>query len=298
MMKRFSDGLNVDPAAACQQIESLLREKLRQMGRDGILIGLSGGLDSAIAAYLSVRSVGSEKVALLYMPDRDSKDIHREHAHLIADELGVELQVRDLTPVLETIGSYDLLPIKFIPGQGLRELAVRLGKSFQGGDYLAERMRAGADTLVARGNAYAGIKHRMRMVLLYHQAEISNLMIVGAANKTEFLTGTFSKWGCDQCADVMPIVHLYRSHLPPIAAFLGIPEAVRTKPADPDVVPGVNDKGQLLGSFLLADRILWGVENGIEVAELEQLFGRREVERIVTLHELSGHMRESPYGVV
>jgi NAD+ synthase len=135
------------------------------------------------------------------------------------------------------------------------------------------------------------------MVLLYHHAEVSNLMVVGAANKTEVLTGTFSKWGCDQCADVMPIMHLYRSQLMPIAEYLRIPERVRTKPADPDVMPGVSDKGQLLGSFVVADQILWGLENGVGLSEMRTSFGQEAVERIVTLWELSRHMRESPYNV-
>jgi NAD+ synthase len=137
----------------------------------------------------------------------------------------------------------------------------------------------------------------MRMVLLYHHAEIANLMVAGAANKTEWLTGTFSQWGCDQCADVMPLMHLYRSQVEALADYLDLPEPVRNKPADPDVMPGIDDKGKLLGSFAQADAILWGLEHGVKVTELATYFGKQEVERIQSLFELSAHMRQIPYGL-
>jgi NAD+ synthase len=260
---------------------------------------LSGGLDSSVVAYLAVRSMGREKVTLINLPEQDSKPIHRQHAALVADALGIELQVQDLTPILETVGSYDLLPLKYVPGQRARSWLVRLGEALVLGrrkqDVLAARFQPKPHGLVAKGNAYAIIKHRIRMVLLYYHAEIANLMVVGAANKTEWLTGTFSQWGCDQCADVMPIVHLYRSQLKVLADHLGLPEPVRNKPADPDVMPGLKDKGTLLGSFEQADAILWGLENGVDSAELAAHFGREEVERIQSLYNLSAHMREIPH---
>jgi NAD+ synthase len=136
------------------------------------------------------------------------------------------------------------------------------------------------------------------MVLLYYYAEVDNLMLVGAANKTEWLTGTFTQWGCDQCADVMPVVHLYRSQLEVLAAHLDLPEPVRHKPADPDVMPGIRDKGKLLGTFERADAILWGLEHGVDVQELAAHLGEEEVERIQSLVKLSRHMRQVPYSLL
>jgi NAD+ synthase len=295
------DRLQLDPEAACQQVERLLQDKLAALKRDGILVGLSGGLDSSVVAYLAVRSVGQDNVTLINLPEQDSKPIHREHAALVADALGVELQMRGLTPILEAVGSYDLLPLKYVPGQKARGWLVRLGEGLVLGrrkkDVLAARLQPEPHSLVAKANAYVNIKHRTRMALLYQHAEIANLMVVGAANKTEWLTGTFVQWGCDQCADVMPVLHLYRSQLEALADFLGLPEPVRNKPADPDVMPGIEDKGKLLGSFEQADAILWGLENGVDVEKLVATFGQEEVERIQSLFELSAHMREIPYGL-
>jgi NAD+ synthase len=140
-------------------------------------------------------------------------------------------------------------------------------------------------------------KHRLRMLLLYQQAEISNLMVVGAANRTELMTGTFSQWGCDQCADVMPLIHLYRSQLYPLARYLQLPKVIVEKAADPDIMPGVDDKEALLGSFLEADRILIGLEKGVGRQELSRSYGVAAVDQIVSLVELSRPMRESPYAI-
>ena len=128
-MEWIRDRLQLDPEATCTQIERLLQDKLVALKRDGILVGLSGGLDSSVVAFLAVRSVGRKKVTLINLPERDSKPIHRQHAALVAEALGVELQVRDLTPILEAVGSYDLLPLKYVPGRKARGWLVRLGEA-------------------------------------------------------------------------------------------------------------------------------------------------------------------------
>jgi NAD+ synthase len=209
------------------------------------------------------------------------------------------MEVMDLTSILKGMGIYELLPINIVPGKMLKQATVRLGRSILGLDradsILSARFRPEADSMVARGNAYAMTKHRLRMVYLYKQAEISNLMVVGAANRTEYMTGTFSQWGCDQCADVMPLVHLYRSQLYPLAKFLEIPGFVCNKAADPDILPGVNDKEELLGSFSAVDRVLMGLEIGVDRGSLVENYGADLVNRLVDLRELSRPMRESPY---
>ncbi|MGE5248882.1 MAG: NAD(+) synthase [Bacteroidota bacterium] len=298
-MERFDDPLEIDPERTCLEIEEFLKLKLRELGKQGILIGISGGLDSAIAAYLSARAAGADKVRLLYLPERDSKAVHGKHARLLADQLGIPLEIIDMTAILREMGAYELLPISAVPGRGLRELTARFGKRLLGlntGRSIARaRLRPEPDSFVAKGNAYAMSKHRLRMLLLYQRAEIHNLMVVGAANRTELMTGTFCQWGCDQCADVMPIIHLYRSQLRPLAGFLGVPEVIIQKPADPDIIPGLDDKEKMLGSFAQTDRILIGMERGISREELMQSYGAESVDLIASLVELSKPMRESPY---
>jgi NAD+ synthase len=283
----------------CREIETLLQTTLKKLKRDGAVIGVSGGLDSAVTATLVVRALGTENVHLLNLPERDSQPIHQAHAKQLAEWLGLRLTVKSITPILRAAGTYQLLPLRFLPGRKLRAWLVEFGKSKllpeQDEEILTKRFRPEANTLTAKAVAYVFSKHRIRMTIIYQHAEVHNLMIVGAANRTEWLTGTFSQWGVDHCADVMPLIHIYRSQLEHIAEYLQVPEVIRNKPADPDFLPGVNDKGALLGSFALADQILYGLENGVAIDELCQAYGKENVEKILRLRELSAHMREVPY---
>jgi NAD+ synthase len=298
----MDDYLQIDPPAACARIEEFLQRKMAELHKQGLIFGLSGGLDSAITAYLSARAVGPEKVRLLYLPERDSKPLHGRHAQLVADHLGISLQVRNMTPLLEQTGIYELLPTSRIPGRPLRALVAKLGRRLLGfgpeSSVLKARLQARPGSYVARGNAYGMAKHRLRMILIYQQAEMQGLMVAGAANRTEWMTGTFSLWGVDHCADIMPIIHLYRSQLLPLATYLGVPGEILDTSADPDMVPGVDDKGALLGTFAEADRILAGLEHGLSREELIQSSPARAVDHILSLVELSRPMRESPYSLL
>lgn len=207
-----------------------------------------------------------------------------------------------ISPTLRKLGVYRLLPLRFIPGRKLKTIAIEFGKreflSQTNGEFLSTRLGSSGGPWVARGNAYICAKHRVRMVLLYKEAEQSRGLVIGAANKTEWMTGTFTQWGCDHCADVMPILHLYRSQLILLAEHLGLPEEIRIKKADPDVLPGLDDKGELLGSFQDADLILWGLENQIPVEDLVGNFGAEKVNYIQTLVQNSSHYRETPYSLL
>ena len=295
----IAQEFKIDPSAVCQEIEVLIQNTLDTLKRDGAVVALSGGLDSAVTAMLTVRSLGTDRVYLLNMPERDSKPTHQKHAKQFAEYLGIQLTTRRITPILRAAGSYRLLPLRFVPGRKMRTMLVDFAKSKlnlnRDSNLLAVRLHPKANSWLARGNAYAITKHRLRMAVVYQYAEVRNLMVVGAANRTEWLTGTFSKWGVDHCADVMPIVHLYRSQLEKLATYLEVPEFIRLKAADPDVMPGVNDKGALLGDFPTADQILCGLEKHINPGELRKTYGDENVDRLIKLVDLSKHMRESPY---
>lgn len=283
----------------CSNIETFIDETMSKLNREGAVMGLSGGLDSAVTATLTVRSIGANKVHLLNLPERDSKPIHQHHAKLLAKKLGVKLKTKSITPILRASKTYRLLPIHLIPFRKLRGKIIEYAKArfFENtSDKILEaRLKPEANSWIAKGNAYAVTKHRMRMIMIYQYADRHNLMVVGAANKTELLTGTFCKWGVDHCADVMPIIHIYRSQLEEIAKHLEIPEVIQNKPPDPDVLPGIPDKEELVGETAVVDQILFSLENNNDLSEFYNLYGKDAVDRIVSLVELSKHMRESPY---
>ena len=294
-----SNPLQLDPENVITEIIQFIQERYQFLNRRVAVIGLSGGLDSSLMAALTVKSLGADKVNLYYLPERDSNPVHREHALLMGRELRAELQIIRITPALRALKIYSLLPLNFFPGQWLKARAVDFGrKQFleqSRGEFLSIRLAGSGGSWVSRANAYACAKHRIRSVILYREAEKLNGMVVGAANKTEWMTGTFTQWGCDHNADIMPLLHLYRSQLEVLAAYLNLPAEILHKKADPDILPGLNDKGDLLGSFEDADQILWAFENQIPEIALNNRFGKDKIEYIQTLVSDSAHYRKTPY---
>jgi NAD+ synthase len=294
--------LEFDPKAAKKEIIDLIQDRFLYLNRKYAVIGLSGGLDSSLAAVLTVESLGPEKVKLYYLPERDSKSIHKKHAQLLSRNLGVKLNIVSIRPALRALRIYSLLPLSIFPGQWLKSRAVDYGRSRfleqTKGEFLNVRLAGTGGSWVSRGNAYASAKHRIRNVVLYREAERFRGMVVGAANRTEWMTGTFTQWGCDHNADVMPLLHLYRTQLEILAEHLDLPEEIRAKKADPDILPGLSDKGDLLGSFKDADQILWGLENQIHLSDLENRFSAVKVSYIQTLVKTSAYYRETPYSLL
>ncbi len=295
-------ALIIDPQQTIAEIESFIQDRFTELNRKIAVVGLSGGLDSSLMVSLAVRSLGKDRVKLYYLPERDSKPLHRRHATLLAEQLDAELKIIKITPALKALRIYRLLPLSFFPGQKLKARAVAYGKKhllpITDGEFLPARLSGSGGSWVTRANAYISAKHRIRSVTLYKEAEQTRGLVIGSANKTEWMTGTFTQWGCDHCADLMPLLHLYRSQLIPLAEYLGLPVEIIHKKADPDVLPGLDDKGKLLGSFREADLILWGLENQIPLPDLEERFGKDKVNYIQTLVDNSAYYRETPYSLL
>jgi len=259
-MDRPEGPLRIDPDQTLSEIADLIQNNFNQLNRRVAVIGLSGGLDSSLTASLAVKTLGADRGKLYYLPERDSKPIHRKHAVLHTNQLSTDLKIINISHILRSMRIYSLLPLNFFPVQKLKALVVDYGRKrfreHSRGEFLSIRLNGSGGSWVSRGNAYVCAKHRVRSVILYREAERLNGMVIGAANKTEWMTGTFTQWGCDHSADVMPLLHLYRSQLEVLARHLNLPDEIRTKKADPDILPGLNDKSELLGSFEKADQIL------------------------------------------
>ncbi len=299
IMKNKISNFQTDAQLLCKQIEDFVRDSLKNLKRNGAVIGLSGGLDSAVTAALTVRSLGKENVHLLYMPEKDSNPIHWEHAKRLADHLGIRLNIYNISSIIKAARTYKILPLGLIPGRKLRTVVVEFGmeKLLKHNDerILIDRLEPEEDSWLAKGNSYGMTKHRIRMVVIYQFAELRNLMVIGAANRTELLTGTFSQWGIDHCADIMPVLHIYRSQLEEIAEYINVPDYIRNKPSDPDLFPAKLNKGTMLGRFQIADHILYNMENNIDKNELYKVYDKKIVDHLFSLHESSMHMRKSPY---
>lgn len=239
------------PAEEAEKLIAWLREmNMTQLRRDGGVVGVSGGIDSATVFYLMVHAFGAKNVIALTLPDRDSSGMSASLALEMADRLGVEAVQVDLTDVLQAYGCYRLrdeavrhaLP-DFDPEQDKAKIVLPenlLGEATLNifsvvvikPDGRQIRRRLGVAELrqiVAASN----MKQRARMMRLYYEAEYRNFSVIGTANKNEYDLGFFVKYG-DGGADLFPIKHLFKTQVYALARYLGVPSAIIERPPTTD----------------------------------------------------------------
>ena len=221
-----------DPAMTCRQLESFIEKKVKALQRDGIILGLSGGLDSVLVAKLCAESMRPENVLAINMVHRYGNPKHGEDARRMAEMLGIRFKVIDLMPILEAQRIYNRFPmnlLKWLPGN-LKGWTMRIGKGsierVTGRNLFIESRRGGGDKFVAGGTAYANFIRRLQMAVLHYHADLENLLVVGAANRTEWLTGVFVKFGADGVADVMPLLPFFKTQVRELARYLRLPEDI------------------------------------------------------------------------
>jgi NAD+ synthase len=237
-------GMEIDPAAESHRLAELLRRDVhKRLRRRGAVVGVSGGVDSAVVLALCVRALGSERVLGLLMPERESGTDGERLAHLVAEQLNVETVVEDITPALEGFRCYarrDEAVSRAFPDfeRGRDRVKIALPGNVLEHDTLnvftlsvidhagrEHRVRLGPGDLnqiVAASN----FKQRTRMSLLYYHAELRGYAVIGTPNKDEHDQGFFVKWG-DGGYDIGPIRHLYKTQVYQLAEYLGIPEEIR-----------------------------------------------------------------------
>jgi len=211
---------------------------------------LSGGVDSAVVSVLCKRAVGAQKVLALIMPEKESQVESSKDALNLAEDLGIKTRLIDITPYLRDLGVYKLLPFDKLPFPGkLKGKMVRkayhfyekiVGESPFSAGILGLRVKKFGPSL-KKANAYYRIKHRLRMVLLYLWGERENRLVVGGANKTEYMIGFFVKHGCDDAANVMPLLNLYKTQVLQLARYLKVPSSILNKPPSPVPGPGAGN---------------------------------------------------------
>ncbi|MDH5804686.1 MAG: NAD+ synthase, partial [Gemmatimonadota bacterium] len=206
------------------------------------IVGLSGGVDSAVTAYLAVRALGSANVIGVRMPYETSSPESLAHAHLVADELGIQMETVDITQAVD--GYVKASPKKLDP----------------------TRM----------GNVMA----RIRMTTLFDLSAAYNALPLGTGNKSERLLGYFT-WHADDSPPVNPIGDLFKTQVWSLAKHLGIPEEIVLKPATADLIENQTDEGDLGISYSKADKILHALLSGFTEAEMADLsLGQEEIELV------------------
>ncbi|MEM4729238.1 MAG: NAD(+) synthase [Thermoplasmata archaeon] len=265
--------------------------RVEQAGASGVVFGLSGGLDSTVVGALSARALGEERVLALLMPEKRPAP----EALLAVKWLGVPHRI---VPIGELTAS-----VLEVGGAGARASSAAGGggrRAGGGGQGHASRMGRvagkGKGGMVADPRLVAGnVKARLRMILLYLEANRSGRLVAGTGNKSEILTGYFTKYG-DGGVDILPIGDLYKTQVRALAEWLGVPERIRLLVPSAGLYPGQTDEGELGISYEELDRILLGLELGLGPAEISRRAGitQERIARVMALVRRSAHKRLFP----
>lgn len=250
-----------------------IKEQVRLQGRSGVILGLSGGIDSAVVAAVAVKALGAENVKCLVLPDLDSSFSTVEDAQLVADALGiVDVTVKDITPLVKASGAYDLFPELYDAnlsrderGKKINEMKAKvIAEKSKDMDFLSY-YRTNAMQRLRDIRSLWNTKIRLRMSSIYMEAERFNLLVLGTTNKTEYQLGWFTKYG-DGATDVELLYPLYKNEVFEFARFLEIPEKIIDKKPSGDILPGVDDEMGIGVPYSILDAVLEQLEQGKEVS--------------------------------
>lgn len=238
---------------------SFIRLKVEGAGAKGAIIGLSGGIDSTLTAYLSVEALGAENVMGILMPEKgltSRQDI--DDALEVVKLLGIEHRITEISKVLQSFSSV-------IP-----------------------------DFDKTARSASGNLKARTRMCILYYHANLMNRMVVGTGNKTELLLGYFTKYG-DGGVDIEPIGCLYKTQVRGLARYMGVPARIIDKVPTAGLWQGQTDEGELGVTYEIADKILaMLVDEKQDISAVKKKFPPEQVDRLVGLMRANEHKRMPP----
>ncbi|MGC9445122.1 MAG: NAD+ synthase [Candidatus Methanospirareceae archaeon] len=247
----------MQPSTLAARISDWIRERVDAADARGVVLGMSGGLDSSVAAVLCKRAFPAATLGLILPCNSPAEDV--THARVVAEQFGIEAQEFDLSHIFSAF---------------LTLLAERPGGV----------VNREADIAVAN------LKPRLRMICLYYFANKRNYLVVGTGNKSELAIGYFTKYG-DGAADILPLGDILKTEERALAEELGIPREIIEKPPSAGLWEGQTDEGEIGMSYEMLDRVLTLLERGN--ADMSQgEFDPEAVARVIRMTEQSRHKRE------
>lgn len=283
--------LAIDPAAAAAEIEDGIRRIVTfDLHRRGVVLGVSGGIDSAVCAALAARALGPERVTALLMPERESSPASTERGRALCAAFGIEPVLEELTGALEAMGCYarrDEAIRRLFPGYGegwRQKIGVAEGlldhdrlNTFTltvetpDGERLSARMPGDVYLAVV---AATNLKQRCRKTMEYTHADALNRAVLGTPNRLEYELGFFVRGG-DGLADLKPIAHLFKTQVYALAEHLGVPEEIRRQPPSTDTytLPQTQEEFYYALPYDRLDAALFAFDQGLPAAEAASVVG-------------------------
>jgi NAD+ synthase len=297
--KRFSAAvLAIDPEATARTIEEAIRRQVADLRKRGVVVGLSGGIDSSVVTTLCARALGPDRVQVLLMPERDSSPESRALGELLTGQLGTPTVLEDIAPILQAAGCYER------QDEAIRSLFPEYGPQYRHkvtlpsilssdrlnvseltienptGERKTSRMPVGVYLqLIAATN----FKQRVRKMLEYYHADRLNFVVSGTPNRLEYDQGFFVKLG-DGAADIKPIAHLYKTQVFALAEYLEVPADIRRRPPTTDTfsLPQTQEEFYFALPYDKMDLCLYGRNHAVPAKQVATALGltAEQVERV------------------
>ena len=238
-------------------IKDFIKTYVENSGCRSVVIGLSGGIDSAVTALLCRSVLGKENAKCIFLPDSTTPDLDIKHQELLVKKFDLFCEKKDISSLVQTMKSRCIV---------------------KPNDY-----------------ALANIKARTRMTLLFEYANMTRSLVCGSSNKSEILVGYFTKYG-DGGVDIMPLGDLYKTQVWKLAEYLKIPGELISKPPTAGLIKGQTDEKELQLNYKDLDKILLGLEQKIDIDEIVNIVGvkKSDVERVKKMRIRSQHKRRTP----
>ena len=316
-MKFHKDILQIDCQKETDRICEFIHQTMLSMRRKGAVIGLSGGIDSALCAELCVKALGQNKVFGLILPEKESTPQSPGLALKQAKKMGIETEVIDITPTLEGFGTYqkrDELIKEVYPDYGPNcKIKITLPPDLLAKDAFnifslkIDNGRGQVKTFRLKKETLNGVvaatntKQRTRMMHLYYYAEKMNYFVCGTTNRTEVIQGFFVKYG-DGGVDIEPIAHLYKTQIYQLSEWLGVIEEIMERTPSPDTFSfEVSDEEFYFRMpYDKLDLLLYAWENKVPVEEINEVMGlsenqiRRAFRDFEAKYKATQHLRRLP----
>ena len=291
--------LELDPMETTEAITAAIRQQVGEaLHRRGAVVGVSGGVDSAVVCLLCARAVGPSRVLALLTPERASAQESLELGRLVAAAAGVEIEVEPIDPILEAAGCYrrQAEAVRTVIPDFAEDWRMKL--VLPG---LLDGDRLNVFTLVARAPdgreirrrlppetyrrvlAAMNMKQRVRKLIEYHHAERRHYAVAGTPNRLEYDQGFFVKNG-DGAADLKPIAHLYKTQVYAIGRHLGVPQAILSRPPTTDTysLPQTQEEFYFALPYAAMDLCLYARNHDVPAQQTARELGLRtdQVERV------------------